>query len=245
MNFHEFNQMNMFTSVNSVFQLNKDSIAKIKALTDATGRFNDKLAVVAERDAQYTSAAAGATASKKSSANALIDVVLRTSNALLVLGNNTANEQLKAECRLNPSDLSRIRDLELLRICCHVAELAHQYATDLAAYGIAEPDLESLAAAITSFRKARDEQQQRLSEVTSVRGMLYEDMVEVANILRKEVDPLMELIKADHIEFYNQYWVARKIKDLHGRSSKNEKADVTLVPPIPATPQVQKLAIAA
>ena len=245
MNFREFNQMNMFTSVNSVFQLNKDSIAKIKALDGATGRFNDTLAVITGRDAQYTTAAAGATASKKSAAKALIDVVLRTANALLVLGNNTGNEQLKAECRIYPSRLFLLRDLALIRVSCRVAEIAHQYATDLVAYGIAEPDLESLATAITSFRKARDEQQQRFSEVTSVRGMLYEDMAKAADILRKEIDPLMELIKAGHIEFYNQYWVARKIKDLHGRSSKNGKADVTHVPPIPATPPAQKLAIAA
>jgi hypothetical protein len=245
MNFREFNQMNMFTAVNSVFQLSKDSIAKIKALEGATGRFNDKLADIASRDAQYSTAAAGATAAKRSASTVLTDTVLRSANALFVLGNKTGNEQLKAECRIYPSHLFLLRDLTLIRVSSRVAEFAKQYVSELGVYGIAEQDIGSLDAAIASFRKAREEQQQRFSEVTSVRGMLYEVIAEAANILRNEVDPLMELIKVNNIEFYNQYWVARKIRNLHARASKNEKTEATLVPPIPVSPPAPKLALAA
>jgi hypothetical protein len=224
MNTREFNKMNMFTAVNSVFQLSKDSIAKIKKLEEAIGGFGEKLTVISGHDAEYTLAAAGATAAKKSAANTLIDTVMRISNALSVLGDHTGNEQLKAECRIYSSRLYLLRDLELIKLGNHIAEIVQQHAAELAEYGIADSDRAALAAAIESFSKMREGQQQRMSEVKSVRGMLYKDITEAAGILKNEIDPLMELVKAGNSEFYNQYRAARKIKDLGARhASKTEK----------------------
>jgi len=245
MNIREFNKMNMFTSVNSVLQLFKDRISNIPALSDATGRFNEKLAQIAGRDAQYTTAAAGATASKNNAAEALIDLTLRVANALFVLGNNTHNEQLKAECRLTPSDLIYTRELALIKIQRRVTELAKQYATELVAYGIADADLASLAVAVESFRKSREEQQQRLTESRSARGLLYEDMTVADGIIKNEIDPLMKLMKDVDAGFYNQYQAARVIKDLRGRAPKNGKPEVTPEPPAPVNVPVPELAAAA
>ena len=242
MNTREFNKMNMFTSVNSVFQLSNDSIAKIRTLADAQGRFGEKLAVISGREARYTTAAAGATASKNNAVDALVAVSMRIVNALFVFGNNTKNEQIKAECALNQSDFYQIRELTLIRICCRIAEIGKQYIAELGAYGILESDLESLAAAIVSFRKARDEQQQRLAEVKSGRRILYEDIAAADNILKNEIDPLMELVKDSDPGFYNQYRAARVIKDLRARGRNNETVPVAAVP---ATPPVPQLAIAA
>jgi hypothetical protein len=230
MNTREFNKMNMFTSVNSVFQVGNDGIAKIKTLADAQGRFGEKLVVISGREAQYTTVAAGATAAKKNAVDALVAVAMRIVNALFVLGNNMQNEQLKAEFGLKPSDLFHMRELTLIKICCRIAEMGKQYCAELGAYGIVESDLESLAAAIISFRKAREEQQQRLAEVKSGRRMLYKEMIAADNILRNEIDPLMELIKESDPGFYNQYKAARVIKDLRARGPKSEDAEAALEP---------------
>jgi len=230
MNTREFNKMNMFTSVNSVFQVNDGSIAKISTLGDAQGRFGEKLSVISGREARYTTAAAGATASKNNAAVALAAVAMRIVNALFVFGNNTKNEQIKAECALNQSDFYQIRALTLIRICCRIAEMGKQYCAELGAYGIVESDLESLAAAIISFRKAREEQQQRLAEVKSGRRILYKDIAAADNILKNEIDPLMELLKDSDPGFYNQYRAARVIKDLRARGTKSEDAEEALEP---------------
>ena len=245
MNTREFNKMNMFTAVNSVFQLSNDSIAKIRKLAEARGRFNDKLVVITGHEAQYTTAAAGATASKNSAAAALIDVVLRVANALSVLGNNTGNEQMKAECRLRQYGLNRKRALELIKISSRVAEIAQQHVSELDAYGIVDSDIGSLAAAIVSFSKAREEQQQRLAEIKSGRRMLYKDMVVADSILKNEIDPLMELINGSDPGFYNQYWAAQVIKDLRARASKEEQTEATLESSPPKTEPVVELAKAA
>lgn len=245
MNVREFNKMNMYTAVNSVLQLFNDRTATIRALSDATERFGERLALIARHDAQYTTTAAGATASKNNAANALIEVTLRIANALFVLGNNTGNERLKAECRLTFSDLKYTRILAMIKICGRVAGLAKQHASELADYGMAEPDFGSIAAAIESLHKARDEQQQGITKCKSGRLLLYKDMAAAAGILKKEIDPLMELMKECDIGFYNQYRAARVIKDLHGRPSKNGKTRATLEASIPSTAPVPELTIAA
>jgi hypothetical protein len=227
----EFNKMNMFTAVNAVLQLFCEVVAKIEAFSKAADKFNDKLVHIARRDAQYTTAASGATASKNSAADTLIDLTLRIANALFVLGNNTQNEPLKSQCRLRPSRLSRCRALELKRISKRIAELARQCVSELPAYGITESDLASHTEAFELFCKIRDEQQQRLAEAKSARGLLSEDLAEANDILKNQIDPLMELVKHSDAEFYNQYKAARVIRDLRGRGSKKEDtAETTDIP---------------
>lgn len=245
MNTREFNKMNMFTAVNSVFQLSNDSTAKIKKLAEAISRFDEKLKVISGHDSEYTLAAAGATAAKKSAANALIDAVMRTANALSVLGDHTGNEQLKAECRIYSSRLFQLRDLELIKLGSHIAEIVQQHAAELGDYGIADSDRAALAAAIESFSKMREGQQQRISEVKSVRGMLYKDIAEAATILKNEIDPLMELVKTGNIELYNQYWAARVIKDLGGRYVSSKVKTETDAPTVTAGPPVTAMKLAA
>ena len=226
MNSHEFNKMNMFTAVNAVLHLNSKAIAKIDMLSEASGRFDEKLAHISRRDARYTTVSAGATASKNNAADTLADLTLRIANALLVLGNITENEQLRTECRLNPSNLRHIRIINLVKICNRIGELARQYAAELPSYGISKQDISLHTETIESFRQKRDEQQQRLTEGKSARGMLYDDFTEANDILRNQIDPLMELVKHSDTGFYNQYRAARVIRDLHGRGSRNITATV-------------------
>jgi hypothetical protein len=235
----------MFTAVTSVLQLVKDRTATIQPLSDAAGRFNEMLALIARHEAQYTTAAAGATSSKKNAADALIAVTLRAANALFVLGNNTGNERLKAECRLTLSDLRYTRELTMIKICVRIAGLAKQHAPELVAFGITDSVLGSLAAAIESFYKARDEQQQRITICRSARLLLYKDMAVAAGILKNEIDPLMEIAKAGDTGFYNQYRATRKIKNLHGRTAKNGQTGETLEASPSVSPPAPALAIAA
>ena len=155
MNRHEFNRMNMFTAVNAVLQLFTGVIAKIGALADATEKFDEKLEDIARHDARYTTTAAGATAAKNSAADALGDMTLRIANALLVLGNNTGNEQLRAECRITPSTLRHIRALRLLTICGRIDELARQHAPELSGYGITKRDIRSCSDCSTAISPTR------------------------------------------------------------------------------------------
>jgi hypothetical protein len=226
MNSHEFNKMNMFTAVKSVLQLYGAVTGKIGALSDATAKFYEKLEHIARHDAQYTTTASGATAAKNGAADTLIDLILRIANALLVLGNNTGNEQLKAECRVTPSMLRHIRTLKMITICGRISELARQYAVELSGYGVTKQDIQSCSGLIESFRKTRSEQQQRLTEGKSARDLLYDDFAEADAILKNQIDPLMELVKHNDAGFYNQYKAARVIWNLHGRSAKNGKTTV-------------------
>ena len=232
MNTREFNRMNMFTAVNSVLKLFGKTIKTIGALFEAADEFDRKLALVAKRDAQYTSVISGATAAKNSAADTLIDVTLRIANALLVFGTITENEPLKAKCRLTTANLHYIRALELVRISVRIAELGKQYATELSTYGITESDLLMLTEAIDSFRTARNTQQQRFAESKSARGLLSDTFTETYCILKNQLDPLMELVKHDDIEFYTQYRAARVIRDMHGRSYKKNNP-----PTSPETPE--------
>ena len=71
-------------------------------------------------------------------------------------------------------------------------------------------------------------------------------MAAADNILKNEIDPLMELVKDSDPAFYNQYKAAQVIIDFAARhSSGNGKAEATLETSPPVSPQVPELAKAA
>lgn len=63
----------------------------------------------------------------------------------------------------------------------------------------------------------------KIPESKVARKILYEAFAEADEILKEEIDKIMEVVKEQHRDFYDQYKAARMIRDIGGHWSKNGK----------------------
>jgi predicted transcriptional regulator len=70
------------------------------------------------------------------------------------------------------------------------------------------------ACQINDYDTTLSSKESKAAESKAARAALTQQFQEVDEILKEDIDTLMELMKQRNKEFYNQYQAARVIKDL-------------------------------
>jgi hypothetical protein len=242
MNSKELNKLSMLYAIQSVLKKHADIVKSNAALDEAGKYYNDKIAAILAKDNKYLTIKSGAIASKNNAAGELIIIGQKFANALFSLGRKINDDALKAECGLTPSDFNCFRDVELEQKCNHLLECARIHVNELAAYNL---DITRLETALATFRTRSEIVPQKKAESKASRQNLSMEFHAANQILRKDLDKLIELVKETAPDFYGEYKAARVISDLHGRRPGNNNAGATTETKTPASPPTPKLAIAA
>ncbi|MBN1575634.1 MAG: hypothetical protein JW913_03730 [Chitinispirillaceae bacterium] len=245
MNRHQSNKMNMYRVVNAVLGQHQKTIDAIPPFSDTVTKFRDSLKVIFLRDNKYRCITAGATVENDDAFYNVADRLVQLANSISAFGRKTGNEQLKVECRISPSELRHYRKVELERRGALIGELAQIHAADIAAYGITEETIETFRKALETLRHRSDTQKQKIADSKAAWELLYNAFAVTDDILKKELDMFMELMKLNDIEFHNQYQAARMIIDHGGRTVKNDTMGNTeTTAGIPSTESIAEPAIA-
>ncbi|MBN1575508.1 MAG: hypothetical protein JW913_03095 [Chitinispirillaceae bacterium] len=240
MNRHESNKMNMFRAVDAVLVQHQSTIDGIQAFTEAAARYRDLVHGIEQSDSEYLYGTEGVTAAKNSATNDVIDRTIPVVNALHALGRKTGDEQLKAETRITESELKHYRREELERRCTHIADLAQAHTADIAAYGITGEMVDAYRKSLETLRLQSDTQQRKIAGSRAAREMLYGKFDATDEVLREDLDRLIEPVKTMNIDFYHQYQAARVIIDHAGRSPKNDSTQEA--EPSSAAPSIETVA---
>ena len=160
--------------------------------------------------------AAGATAAKNSALDALVDETMLVANAMYAIGRKTDSEELKVQCRLNASDFSRLRENEIEQMCVSIHSLAQEHAEALVPYGISSGSFADYSGMLDNFRKQADAQQTKIAESKAARELLSDAFDAADDILREDIDRLIELVRKSDEELLIRYKAARTIRDLGG-----------------------------
>ncbi|MBN1576448.1 MAG: hypothetical protein JW913_07850 [Chitinispirillaceae bacterium] len=223
MNRHENNKFLMYGAAQAVCKKHRETIDSMPPLVEAVKSFDDSIPVIVQRDNEYVGISAGAASAKNAAYEVLYDKLLQTKDALFVYGRKSDNEQLKAECGISHSDVKHLRENTMLQLCVRIAGLAKTYAKELEPYGITAGDIESLEKAMDQYNLMLDDFQQKTAESKGAREMLYQAFQYTDEILKKDIDTMVGLLRTKDIDFYNEYQAARTIKDYgQSRSSQDE-----------------------
>ncbi len=196
------------------------------ALLEIMETFEKQVAEIIERGSIINRITAGSTIAKNGELEKLTTMSLRVANALYAIGRKTGNEPLKAECRVTVSDIGRLREGEAEQFCLRTGELARANAEALAGYGITAEDLEELATTAEKYRELADEKSRNFTEAKALREGLGEMFATTRDLLKEDMDKLMEMFRDENPDFYRQYKAARIIHDLGGgHSSKSDKPE--------------------
>ena len=227
MNAKEKNRIAMYLAVIAVLEQRKESIATIPALVEIIGQFDALVADIIARNQKHETITAGVVAIKNGILDTMSATTLRFAKALYALGRKTGNEQLKEECDVTMTDIVRRRQGETEQYCLRIAELAGSHASDLEAYGIATGEIGEFVKATEAFREATDSRDRKFTESKATHQVMHDTFRIADDILREDLDTILETLKEKEPDFYLQYKAARNIRDLGGSHSPKERLPET------------------
>jgi hypothetical protein len=224
------NRFTMFRTVETLLDNNTVKTASITVFATRFGEFKDALAAILEKEESRNTATAGMTADKKAKRNDMVEDAAVLAAKLKTLGSDTNDERLVQIGDLKRSDLERMRDTQLLPTVQGLVNAADASAAGLVNYGVTAAMIASLGTKMGAYDVSLGSKESSFS----VKGAAYTALLNLFdsadNILKNKLDNLMEGFKKDDNEFYNQYKLAREIRDLGVRHEKEE--------PTPPTPPV-------
>jgi len=219
----EKNKYSMYKSLMTVLDENREKIKNSEGLKTVSAELAEVIGKLSEIDNRYKNISKGATSGKYNSKATLIAALLKTANVLYVYAKRTENFPLKEQSDLTESGLKKGRDNELLQKTKTVIENAGQNTGEITPFHKdINNDLKNLKELLTVFEGSINNQSSKSTEKQASREALTEAFKKTDDIIKDELDPLIELIRAVDIDLYNQYYAARTIKDLGVKKSKVE-----------------------
>lgn len=214
MNKREENKFSMYRAVEKVVDEYAETVATIPALTECVNDYKTAIVKIGELDSQYQTIAKGYTVTKDTAEDALVDAMMDVGSALYVYARKTKDEHLKVLCKFSVSQLKKMRDTELLQKAKNLLVSVNAHLEDVAAYGIAAEVVTELERKIKDYDTTLSNKDSKAAESKTARASLTQQFQDVDEILKEDLDTLMELMKQRNREFHNQYKAARVIKDL-------------------------------
>jgi hypothetical protein len=220
----EQNKYSMFSAIESILGKFQPMIGSQPMLKECSDNFTNVLDELRDKDNTYLNVKKGSREDKDTAKERLIDELTAKAGALFVFARKTGNGNLKAVTEVTRSGLERLRDPELLQKAKVILENFRENLEELKKNGMTDQSLADLDKAVNNFDTAIGKKDSKQAEGKASRKDLNEIFDEADDILKNDLDRLVELVKNDSPDFYNQYKAARVIKDL-GQPKSNPQPD--------------------
>jgi len=203
------------------------------ALGRAITRLTGKIAEIDESEKARGGRATGLSGSKNEAENKLISLILSVASAIKSYASENSLTDLFKSVDFKRWELVKLKDNELVSKAGNIKLLAVDKIAALEEFGAVEADLTALDTLANDFKSHIGNigvvRSGKTVETKNV-GLLFD---EAKVILEDQIDGLVETLKKDHSDFYNQYAAVRNVLDLGGSHPKDEE-ETTPPPPPPA-----------
>ena len=216
----EQNKFAMYCAIESILGNFTSDIETKPLLKDIADAFKSDLQEIRDKDNTYLNVKKGSTADKDSAEEELIEELLAKGGALHVIARKKNDGNLKLLSDVKRSNLKHLRDTELMQRAKLILESFKENQEELKNHGMTDTSLTELENAVNDYEDAVNNRDTKHAEGKASRKDLKALFTETDDILKNELDRLMEMVKDDSEEFYNQYKAARTIKDLGFRKKQ-------------------------
>ena len=224
------NRVTMFKTVAGFLDQNNSVWSGMAPLAAAVQQFKDKIGAIDAAAQKQETPRTGVTVDKASARDDLEDVLFLTCEALGVLGHTGNDNELVALTAVTPSDLNRFGDEELANRATTVLVKANARKTELATLHVTQANLDELDEALQTFKATKEKPRTATSERVVQTSVLSELIREGSNILRNQIDRLVNLFRRSNSEFVAAYRSARAIIE---RPASHASAKTAATPPKP------------
>lgn len=225
MTLNQINKIRMFGATNTVLISNSSLYASSEALILTQQKLAANLAELESYRQVQEQNTSGLTLSKENLREDVENLVLRISVSLVAYATATADVNLKRMARYTPSKLAKISDVVLCDIAANMIRMATPVLAGLEVYFVTQAELDALQQKTADFKISIPQNRVATSSRKASTATIDRLIRETNNILRDEIDPLIQPFQFMNPDFYRQYKNARIIIDYTGRGPRTEAAE--------------------
>jgi len=229
MNTDQTNRVTMFKTTMGVLDDNNGIWNSMTPLSTAVTAFKDKLSGI-DAAAQKQETPTGATQEKAGARDALEDVLFLMCEALGALAHASKDQDLLALTDITRSGIDKLDSEQLSNRAALVLAQANAKKADLAAMQVTQANIDELAQALQSYNETKAGPRQatagRVAQTESLSSLIRE----ANDILRNQIDRLVNLFSRSHPQFVSSYLAARVIVD---RAATHAPAKVSTPAAVP------------
>ena len=212
MNTDQTNRVTMFKTTISVLDENNSIWNAMAPLVTAVTNFKDKVSAI-DSAAQRQEMPTGATLEKAEARDALEDVLFLMCEALGALAHASKDQGLLALTDITRSGIDKLDSEGLSNRAVLVLAQATGRKTELAALQVTQANIDELNEALQDYNAAKAGPRQATATRVAQTESLSNLIREANDILRSQIDRLVNLFSRTHPQFVSSYLAARVIVD--------------------------------
>lgn len=212
MNTAQTNRVTMFKTTIGVLDENSAVWNSMAPLATAVTAFKDKVNAI-DSTAQKQETPTGATQSKAETRDALEDALFLMCEALGVLAHTTSDQNLLALTDITRSGIDKLDSEALSNRAALVLAQANDKKTQLATLQVTQANIDELTQSLQAFNEAKAGPRQATATRVAQTESLSTLIREANDILRNQIDRMVNLFGRSHPQFVSSYQAARVIVD--------------------------------
>lgn len=232
MNTAQTNRVTMFKTTIGVLDENSAVWNSMAPLATAVTAFKDKVNAI-DATAQKQETPTGATQGKAETRDALEDTLFLMCEGLGVLAHTSKDQNLLALTDITRSGIDKLDSEALSNRAALVLAQATDRKTELATLQVTQANIDELDQALQRYNAAKAGPRQATATRVAQTESLSTLMREANDILRNQVDRMVNLFSRSHPQFVSSYQAARVIVD---RAASHASAKAASAATPPATP---------
>jgi hypothetical protein len=207
------NRVRMFKTVTTVLDENHDVWSGMAPFAASLQRLKAKITDIDTAAQKQNSATHGATLDRTTARADLEDVLFLSCEALGVLAHSAGDNQLRKLTDLKPSDFQRLADEELSNTARGILTETTGRKTELATLQVTQENLDELNKALQEFNASKSAPRAAIANRMAQTEALPQLITDANDILRNELDRMVNLFRRSHPDFVAAYRGARVIVD--------------------------------
>ena len=234
---HQENKLVMYGSVIALGKRFTDLIATIPALATAYSDFTAAVGLIKTKSKKKEEAVAGKFESKENAKTVLVTSLVGAAGGLHSYARkNNLEDMKKLTYKVTRASLNKLNQIDFEQKVEILCGLLESNKDSLGNYGVDAAKVTAVRANINAYLSAKEAHKGGGNEKSGANIAMDEAFATADDILKGDIDRMMEIPREDNPEMYNEYISARVIKDLSGTRKNDDEGDT---PPEPPTPPVQ------
>ncbi len=210
------NKFAMFAAVDNVLKGHLTSAQTIPALAGVIDDFDGLVDQIREKDRERAGKTSGKVAVKEDAEDAMVMATIVVAGALTAYAQSKGNAQLKKSAHIAETAFRHARAEEQINTAKMIYDLAKGNEQELVPFGVSASTLADLKARIAAYDSAVRAVASGMAERTGAATAVNDLFERADEMLKGQIDTLMQFFRISEPEFYNDYRAARVIKDLGG-----------------------------
>ena len=235
MRINQSNRYNMIKGVIAVLRGGITKVAVVPAIAAALARLEQIVETISIKELERSDDTTGKLDVRDNVEDMLVEALVPVASALTAYASVTKNVELFEKAKIKKAAMYRLRDNELVLKAKAILTLAQQYIDKLGDYAVTAQSLNDLQQYIADFEAAIANVDKGHSGRSGARIAVHDAFDAADDVLKNQLDKMMETVRKTDPQLYNEYISARVIHDLGGGHGK-DKGQNPAPPDAPAPP---------